>query len=72
MQEFDHQPYLGKGGLQVVWGRVWVELWVSSSLLSAVGCTADDRNPAFRIVRNTPYVPEFRVLKVMQEFYHQP
>ena len=49
MQDLYHQPYLGKGGLQG-WGRVWLELWVSSSLISAVGCTADDEGLGFRVL----------------------
>ena len=42
------------------------------SSLAAVGApTADDINPALAIIRNVPQFPEFRVLKVMQHFYHQ-
>ena len=34
--------------------------------------TVDDRNPALPIISTIPCSPEFRVLKVMQDFYHQP
>ena len=33
--------------------------------------TVDGINPALPIIRNIPYVREFRVLKVMQDLYHQ-
>ena len=33
--------------------------------------TVDDLNPAEPIVRNIPYFPESRALKVMQDLYHQ-
>ena len=32
----------------------------------------DDIHPAVPTIRNIPYFPEFRVLEVMQDFYHQP
>ena len=33
--------------------------------------TVDDRNPAVPII-NIPQFPQLRVLKVMQDLYHQP
>ena len=33
--------------------------------------TIDDKNPALPRIRNVPSFPTFRVLKVMQDLYHQ-
>ena len=38
---------------------------------SAPGRAVDDINPALPIIKNIPQFPEFRVLKVMQDLYHQ-
>ena len=35
------------------------------------GAAVDDINPALPIIRNMPQLPLFRVLKVMQDLYHQ-
>ena len=31
----------------------------------------DDINPKLPVIRNMPLFPQFRVLKVMQDLYHQ-
>ena len=36
------------------------------------GDSVDGQNPALPIVRNIPKFPQFRLLKVMQDFVHQP
>ena len=35
------------------------------------GNTVDDINPALPRARNIQYFPEFRLLKIMQDLYHQ-
>ena len=40
--------------------------------LQSINTTVDGQNPALPIIRNIPEFPQFRVLRVMQDFVHQP